>query len=536
MTDALTATVPAELVAASTERRTITGRIVPWDVTGRTSIGPARFSAGSLVVPDPLHRLKLLAGHREPGQPDPAAVGFATACADTGAGLEVVFSVPTGDAGDAALHSAANHLADGLSVEVSGIVGLRADDGALVVTSASLDAVAQVAVPAFAPAQVLSVNASAGVAPMTTEQGATTVDTITTDDATTVATDTDTDAAATAGAPSSDLNASRPTMAAGIPAVPRQAQSLTLARVAGMIAAANRGEMQASDLRAALALSDTTKLAGITPNAYVAELAGLVNMGRPTAGAIRNRQLPDTGMNVTWPSWKVLPSVATQATQGSQPSSTAAEIELKTTPVVTEAGANELSVQAVDRTDPGAIEALLLALGEVYGRKVNAATSAALIAAAGTPVGLQGLSFVDAVAALLGEFSPTGTPAGGLFVSVAWDVYCSELVTMTEADKPAWWDGSVSMGGPNDATASVSGSVNVVVDASLPAGDVLMGASQGASLWENQGAPAQIRVVDVGALAVDVAVYGYHAVSVEYPGAVALGSYSTAPASRSAKK
>jgi hypothetical protein len=152
------ATVPAALVAASTAARTISGRVLPWNVVGATSIGPAMFARGSVAIPDPLHRLKLLADHRRPGEPDPDVAGYALAAADTGSALEIVFYIPPGDAGDRALHAAAYRLRDGLSVEVSGIVGTRDRDGALVVAGSYLDAVAQCAVPAFAPARVLSLT------------------------------------------------------------------------------------------------------------------------------------------------------------------------------------------------------------------------------------------------------------------------------------------------------------------------------------------------------------------------------------------
>jgi hypothetical protein len=154
----MVAAVPAALVAASTTDRTITGRVLPWDVTGRTSLGPARFRRGSVAVPDPLHRLKLLAAHRMAEHADPPAVGYGLAAADTGSALEVVFYIPPGPAGDEALHAAAYRLRDGLSVEVSGITGTRGNDGALVIGASYLDAVAQVAVPAFAPARVLNLN------------------------------------------------------------------------------------------------------------------------------------------------------------------------------------------------------------------------------------------------------------------------------------------------------------------------------------------------------------------------------------------
>jgi hypothetical protein len=276
-------------------------------------------------------------------------------------------------------------------------------------------------------------------------------------------------------------------------------------------------------------VSTTTDLAGITPPAYIAELAGLVKTGRPIASAIRNRNLPPAGMKVTYPSWKTLPTVSTVAEHGNTPS-VKAEIELLEAAVVTEAGANELSIQAVDRTDPSAIAALLEALAELYSRRINVSVGTDLLVAAGAAKGIKGLSFGEAVGSLLSGLSYTEVPGGGLFVAVAWDYYATTLVGMKDADKPAWWDGHVHIGSPAEATVTDDAGLIVVVDGSMPHGQVLLGARNGATLWEDPAAPVNVRTVDLGVLSVDVGLYGYHALTIEYPKAFALGKASDAPA------
>jgi hypothetical protein len=322
------------------------------------------------------------------------------------------------------------------------------------------------------------------------------------------------------------LAAGVPTAGAGIPAAPRTGGAdLTLARVSGMIASANRGELDPVALRAALT---TTDVAGIAPPAYVAELAGLVRVGRPTSAVIRNRPLPPAGMKVTYPRWAVTPTVSTQATEGTAIANTPASIVLEEAPVVTSAGEQELSVQSVDRTDPSAVEALLGALAESYARKVNGDTRTALLAAAGTAIGLSGLNAVDMTAALLGSLDPLGTPPGGLFLSLPWDVYAASWVTLAGGEGPSWWDGSVSIGSPTEASANTGGIV-VVVDPTAAPGKVILGSRVGATLWENPAAPVQLRTVDLGILTVSVGLYGYTAHTVEYPGAFAAGDTAVVP-------
>jgi hypothetical protein len=154
----LTAAIPAELIAASTRARTLTVRAVPWGVVGRTSLGATRFVRGSVAVPEELSRVKFLAEHRLPGHPEPAVAGYAVHAADTGSALEVAIVIPPTEAGDRALAEAAHRLRDGVSVEVSGLIAARDPDGVLEVAGSYLEAIAQVAVPAFAPARVLTLN------------------------------------------------------------------------------------------------------------------------------------------------------------------------------------------------------------------------------------------------------------------------------------------------------------------------------------------------------------------------------------------
>ena len=67
-------------------------------------------------------------------------------------------------------------------------------------------------------------------------------------------------------------------------------------------------------------------------------------------------------------------------------------------------------------------------------------------------------------------------------------------------------------------TPSVTGGgLDMFVDTSLPAGTMIGGSKQAATVHKSAGAPADIRVVDVSLLGLDVGVYGYLAVTVEYP-------------------
>jgi HK97 family phage prohead protease len=486
-------------VTASLERRTITGQLVPWDTIGNTSAGPTRFAAGSVELPSDLSRVKLLKDHNTA---DP--IGYLVDAHDDGTGLFGTFKIPETSAGDEALLQAAEKLRDGLSVGVTLNDWSRSAD-ALEVVSSSLSEVSQVAIPAFDDARALSVAASANNDTIPPEPEPATEP----EQETPVSEQHTTEAEA---APV--ITAAAPVPYHGRPA----AKSIDLNAAAALIASANRGDVTIAEVRAALGASTTGDLEGIVPQAYVSELVGLINPGRPTLNAIRNRALPAAGMKVTYPRWAVLPTVDKQLTELAEVESTAAEITLQDVTVGTWAGANELSLQAVDRSDPSAIAAIIEALSVAFARKTNAAVIGDLIDAAGAATTVGSDSPVDVVSGLIGALDPEGTPAGPLFLSIAWDLMPAWL-SVSQNDRPAFWDGRVQFGSMVP-TLSADG-LTVMVDRDLPAGHALLGSSLGATWWQNQGAPVEIRAVDVSILGIDLGVYGYGALSVEYPGAFA---------------
>lgn len=144
--DTLTAVAEVE----ATSGRTITGRIVAFDVVSndkRFTIAP-----GALKPRTPLKRVKLLVDH-DMTQP----VGYMTKLDHDRA----TFSVPEGAAGDAALADAQTGRRDGLSIGAQLIRASWADDGeTLNIHEAELYEVSLCAIPAFADAGVESVAAT----------------------------------------------------------------------------------------------------------------------------------------------------------------------------------------------------------------------------------------------------------------------------------------------------------------------------------------------------------------------------------------
>lgn len=489
-----------ELVA-SRDRRTLSGELVPFNREGVTNLGPTRVEAGAVSLPDELSRVKLLRDH-DYTQP----IGYLQAAHATSFGLVGTFKVPEGEAGDRALVEAADKLRDGLSVGL-GELEVDVDDGVTVVKAGRLREVSQVAVPAFSSATVTSVIATQPQESPVSETPAPTP-----------APEEELEAAAPA--PAQELEAAPDLEAAAgadVPFTPRRTSRppLTLARVAELQAAANANEEAAKiELRAALAENDTTDSVGVVPPAYVKELVGIIGNGMPLANVLRQRQLPGAGMTVNYPVVDTSPTVDVQGTENTEVDSTAMAISSAQTTVATIAGANRASLQLVERSDRAFLEAYYSHLADRYAEQVDSRVITA-VAAASTEVTRPGTVTGPAVLTALAAqvFGASNLPLT--------DVVCSPdhlalFADVTTQNGPAFWAGNIDVA---SGEGSMSG-VRIAIDANLPA-DTIYGLNRAAgSNWQNAGG-ARLREVQVDVLAVDVGLYGYHAVSIERAAAIA---------------
>ena len=94
----------------------------------------------------------------------------------------------------------------------------------------------------------------------------------------------------------------------------------------------------------------TGAVSGLVPPEYVTEqFAELARAGRPVANALQSMPLPDTGMTVNVSRITTGTSAASQATENSAVSETNADDTLLSPPVVTIAGQQSISRQAIER-------------------------------------------------------------------------------------------------------------------------------------------------------------------------------------------
>jgi hypothetical protein len=295
---------------------------------------------------------------------------------------------------------------------------------------------------------------------------------------------------------------------------------LTIDRLASLVASANRGEITTDAVRAAIqaALTNvtTTNVAEVVQPAYRAEISGLIDHGSPFTRALSQAPLPAAGMTIEYPEWVTKPTTGVQATEKTAIVSTPVDLGMGSAPVITIAGGNDISLQAVERSSPSFLAAYLRAAAVDWSRRAETyAINRILTGATAVP---PGADFLANVQALMGALSPETTPPGPLFLAMAYNV-ALPLIGVTTMDGPAWWDGSLNFG---DAIPNATGGgLNMFVDWNLPADTMVLGSSQGATWHQSAGAPADIRVIDVSLLGLDVGVYGYVCLTVEYPAAFA---------------
>lgn len=537
------ATFPAgvlECAGADTGRRTITGVAVPWNV-------PGRVSSGETVI---FHPGALDAAARPPAIRDhdrTRVVGRVADAADTGAAMTATVAVSRVSLGDETLVLAG----DGALMFSVGAEPTRYaydDRGRLHVHAADWLELTLLPLGAFTGAVITDVAAAY---PNGDEMPPATATDTPTEPAEPLEPDQPTEPAEPDDDDDTAPEGAAPATATAAPVVPLAAargaggrrtnrpgpfDHLTLRDVARVIAASrgrDPGAMARRDavlaaqgaaargIEAALAdvtLVGTDNVGAAHRPAYQAELVEIISWGTPTIDVLRQGDLERGDYpNKTFNRWTKTPEVALQAAEKDPIHSVPVAIGPASCPVQTWAGGNDLSQQTLDFGSPSFVDDYVRAAGADYALQSNTYAIATLLAAATDVPTLATDSFVQLVAKLIGGLSPATTPPGGLFVGVAYDIGVG-LIGLTRDEGPAFWDGSVNFGKMTPEVTTNAGLV-VYVDPGLPARTAVAGHRQGATWYDLPGSPFTLRAVNVGLLGLDIAVYGYGALGIQYPGA-----------------
>ncbi|HKY67424.1 MAG TPA: hypothetical protein VJM49_13675, partial [Acidimicrobiales bacterium] len=113
----------------------------------------------------------------------------------------------------------------------------------------------------------------------------------------------------------------------------------------------------------------TTDNPGVVPPAWLSEIFGILDMGRPVIDAIGTRPLPPSGMEVDWPYFDgdLHALVGQQATEKSDIVSVKVSFKKASVPIKTYAGGSDISWQLIRRSQPAYRDAYLRILNIAYG-------------------------------------------------------------------------------------------------------------------------------------------------------------------------
>jgi phage head maturation protease len=126
----------------------------------------------------------------------------------------------------------------------------------------------------------------------------------------------------------------------------------------------------------------TTDNIGVVPPAYLDELIGIIDPRRPFLATTRRIPTPDSGMTINLPKLVTRPTVATQAAEKDELSSTATAITTEDFSAVTKGGVGDLSLQLIKRSSPSFLSLYLELLAEAYALNTEDSAVDALLAEA----------------------------------------------------------------------------------------------------------------------------------------------------------
>jgi hypothetical protein len=275
-------------------------------------------------------------------------------------------------------------------------------------------------------------------------------------------------------------------------------------------------------LHRALADQITTNNPGVMQPAWVSNIFGIVEHGRPTISAFGVDDPGPSGMDVNWPYFDgdLTLLVGVQATQKTAITSVRVDLKKGAAALVTYAGGSDLSYQLIRRSSPSYRDAYLRIMYAAYAAVTNKAAAIAIVAGGGVIYDIAADTTGDAFRTALFTASvrvqaATGSPAS--FALAATDVF------IKVGGKPSLFPdgyGVQNVSGTADAASlrvNVSG-IDVIHDPYLPTGQTFVSNGTAASWYED--GPFTVVAEDVEKLGQNVAVWGLGAFATHVPAGI----------------
>lgn len=266
---------------------------------------------------------------------------------------------------------------------------------------------------------------------------------------------------------------------------------------------ASRGSVEASRRIARAAPHVTTSdVPGLIPTLITGPVVGELGAVRPILAAASTYPLPPAGMKVTRPIVATHTAVAKQTAEKTELAKGSFVVNGAEAPIETYGGYVNLSIQAMERSDPSALDAVFRDLVGVYAKETAKAISATLWTGITGSADLDGTDGAAYLAALYAASAAVHDATNG------------EMPNVIVAAPDVWGKlGALTVGGsllfppvnPQNAGGSLTPSamggsplgLTLVVDVNAPAGSLAIGASRYFEVFENPTSPAALRALEV---------------------------------------
>jgi HK97 family phage prohead protease len=497
----------SDILTANTSKREITGIIVPFGRPGFTNMGEVVFEQGSLQLGNDI---KLFEDH------DMNKVrGRMISHEVTPMGIVAKFKVARTTAGDDILALAQDGLKSGLSIGAS-IDQYENKENQVYVTAAKILEVSVVDTPAFSDAQITDVAAQKADETEVTANSASDEQTNQTESEVTSMANPEEVTPVVETAPEVAVEASKAVAAPVAYAKPRVNTNVTAGEYAKAQFNALQGNQDARDLVAAIDAATTSENIGVVPPTYLRDLIGIIDNSMPFADSLEQGVLPASGMKFYRPVLGVQATTAVTA-EAVEFDSTDTTITSKEIDVVKIAGANKVSVELLDRSDPSYLDTLLKELAASWAQKADAYAFSIAVGAPGTSTGgTLYAAIADGIADSYGVLRKTPNrflADTGNFAELLAAVDGSQRPLFAAA-MPQNAAGLMTQG----STAGTIAGLGLVVDPNIDTGTGVKGvvySSDAATMYKSSAFQLRTNVVSTGE--VEIGIYGYVAACSKYP-------------------
>lgn len=300
---------------------------------------------------------------------------------------------------------------------------------------------------------------------------------------------------------------------------PASGAEIRVFRTAGEMAhammRAGRGDMAAREqVQRALAKNLTGDVPGLLPVQYVGDIRNRISAVRPICASGRQAGLPAAGMEFRRPKITQHTLVGVQTTQKTELASQKLTVNYDTISLATYGGAVNMSIQAVERTDPAALQLVYEDLASQYGyttEGVAAAKFDALTPDAGA-IDITTATADDFLAAVYTGVGKVYTDTRGktpdvIYAGMGWFPFLGKIT------KPVNPQNGVAEIDPGVVGFKV-GNLRAILSPQLSTNFLAVGVADALEVYEQPGSPVQLKALEVGILGYEVGVYGLFAAEV----------------------